>query len=524
MNTTCFPPVSSHDMFQCIYLGDGEGNLGNLMPNCLIWYVQTYFKFYVKILLFAFAFRTAFYVLGLIACTRKGADALNDYGWETVRHCHGEMWPVVEDIELAQGDFTPNITPNMSSSSLSISNSSKLSPEPTKVPLYPRIPSVALSASSDGLEESGRNSPYSEGSSPKVSFMVGSYDPRSRSDTETSCLTGSNYQGYDMDSSGPGQIMIEISEPPEDETRGSASLESESNLESLPEDSTDSVDGKLRSLSMTENGHDKDPTIHQRSNSDPREARPLGKSERRIEGGASVHFNIEDDIGEDDSNMGHMFGKRTKSNHDALRKRTSSEDSGHMSKNGQLSVREERSNSSESARATPATTASSKSRSDSLYTDTSSGFSSFDSSHYQGASSEPAQLTPIPSASSLVTEPSSSQQSNNSRAFIHPSDYHRKIANLKRLPSINRRCSNPVLGHISPSNTLQRNKSEHVIFTSARDIQGYAALRELKRNRTFSSEMEGENNSKDVVLRDQTITAHSPNKTKSLNFRLGNFK
>jgi hypothetical protein len=249
-----------------------------------------------------------------------------------------------------------------------------------------------------------------------------------------------------MDNSDHGRIMIEISEPPEDEMGCRDSIESESNLESLPEDSMDSVDGKLRSHSMTESGHEKDPVIHPRSNSDPRETR-LDKSERRTDDGAYVHFNIEDND-KGDGNLQNMFNKRLKSTHDALRKRSSSEDSGHLSKNGHLSIREDRSNSSESARVTPATTISSKSRSDSLYTETSSGFSSFDSSHYQGASSEPAQLTPIPSASSLITEQSSSQQSESSRGFIHPSDYHRKMANLKRIRSLSRRCSNPVLGHI----------------------------------------------------------------------------
>lgn len=42
-------------------------------------------------------FSTAFYVLGLLACTCRGADILNELGWESVRHKRTERWPVQED-------------------------------------------------------------------------------------------------------------------------------------------------------------------------------------------------------------------------------------------------------------------------------------------------------------------------------------------------------------------------------------------------------------------------------------------
>lgn len=40
--------------------------------------------------------RTCYYVLGLIAKTREGADILRDLGWESVRHIGEDAWPVME--------------------------------------------------------------------------------------------------------------------------------------------------------------------------------------------------------------------------------------------------------------------------------------------------------------------------------------------------------------------------------------------------------------------------------------------
>ena len=48
-----------------------------------------------------FASRTCFYVLGLIATTRQGADILKTLNWESVRHKGEDSWPVVEVKEEA---------------------------------------------------------------------------------------------------------------------------------------------------------------------------------------------------------------------------------------------------------------------------------------------------------------------------------------------------------------------------------------------------------------------------------------
>ena len=46
-------------------------------------------------------YRTCFYVLGLVATTRQGADILKALNWESVRHKGEDSWPVVEVKEEA---------------------------------------------------------------------------------------------------------------------------------------------------------------------------------------------------------------------------------------------------------------------------------------------------------------------------------------------------------------------------------------------------------------------------------------
>ena len=36
-------------------------------------------------------------MLGLVSCTCRGADLLNELGWETVRHKRTDRWPVQDD-------------------------------------------------------------------------------------------------------------------------------------------------------------------------------------------------------------------------------------------------------------------------------------------------------------------------------------------------------------------------------------------------------------------------------------------
>ena len=50
---------------------------------------------------------TCYYVLGLIAKTREGADILRDLEWESVRHLGKEKWPVLEDLVDNKEELMP---------------------------------------------------------------------------------------------------------------------------------------------------------------------------------------------------------------------------------------------------------------------------------------------------------------------------------------------------------------------------------------------------------------------------------
>ena len=146
-----------------------------------------------------------------------------------------------------------------------------------------------------------------------------------------------------------------------------------------------------------------------------------------------------------------------------------------------------------------------KSRSSSMFTDgTTSGIGSLESGHHTAMGDYP-KLTPIPSASSLntiQTRPlSDSSQGNEDddkpkpKSTTHPSDSLRRLANLKRIPSTKRRYSNPVLGPLSKSlgNNQDLVEEYTLSYTSMQDAHGYAALRDIKSQRTISLDIDDQN-------------------------------
>ena len=71
---------------------------------------------------------TAFYVLGLLSCTCRGADMLNELGWESVRHKRTEHWPVQDDpaaTTAAVQQTQPTSTMSGANSAVSLAGSVK---------------------------------------------------------------------------------------------------------------------------------------------------------------------------------------------------------------------------------------------------------------------------------------------------------------------------------------------------------------------------------------------------------------
>ncbi|XP_041359986.1 rapamycin-insensitive companion of mTOR-like [Gigantopelta aegis] len=141
---------------------------------------------------------------------------------------------------------------------------------------------------------------------------------------------------------------------------------------------------------------------------------------------------------------------------------------------GSSVVREDRSSSDSSHK--------SKSRTSSFNTDsTTSGISSCDSGLMPTLTVSP--LSPIASASSLNTIPASVQLDTTDK--VHPSTVNRRLVNLTRVPSLRRRSAASSLG-------ISRSVETVSAYTSYRDALGYATLRIIKRQRTYSSEGEGD--------------------------------
>lgn len=146
-----------------------------------------------------------------------------------------------------------------------------------------------------------------------------------------------------------------------------------------------------------------------------------------------------------------------------------------------VSVKEERSSSSESSRT-------SKSHTDSFNTDvTSSGVDSFDSGGMEFRS-----LSPIASTNSVnIGEVQMRhKEKKDSKEQVHHSTALRRLSNLTRVPSI-RRQSSPGVG-LMPTSKFFDFSENAIMYTTAKDAVGYATLRSLMKTRQISMDMESD--------------------------------
>ena len=146
-----------------------------------------------------------------------------------------------------------------------------------------------------------------------------------------------------------------------------------------------------------------------------------------------------------------------------------------------VSVKEERSSSSESSRT-------SKSRTDSFNTDmTTSGVDSFDSGGIEFHS-----LSPIASTNSLNTidVQMRHKEKKDSKEQVHHSTALRRLSNLTRVPSIRRQSSPGV--PMMPGSKFFDFSENAIMYTTAKDAIGYATLRSLMKTRQISMDMESD--------------------------------
>ncbi|XP_071486718.1 rapamycin-insensitive companion of mTOR-like [Diadema antillarum] len=374
---------------------------------------------------------TCFYVLGLISKTRQGADILSSLGWESIRHCRGDYFPVQEDRDISTVTLPVTEEYNHNhrelSSPVSLHNFSSYSMDSPKTPgdAGPKIdPNVKFFAG----EPSPVQSPMTMGTAPNFFLEV----------------TGDVNTGVD------GKIPMSNEErapSPSPLARLSKRDRVNSATEQLP-GITEVTDGmrtvldrvsrtpllrRAQTMPMIEGQDDDEPPPFDsvitklRSNSDASSRTCKDKG-----GGEGVRFNQE---------VHERSRAQSRDRSHSLKRRCDSNESGNSSMG-------------------------SKSRSESFATDTSQT-SGVGSMHSNPSS------PPVESSMSSVNTVTSSHTVKS----IHSSDTLRKRHNLKRTPSFVRRISKTLSPNLSSySNLFETNAA----FTSARDAHGYATLKALK--------------------------------------------
>ncbi|XP_002741655.1 rapamycin-insensitive companion of mTOR-like [Saccoglossus kowalevskii] len=381
---------------------------------------------------------TCFYVLGMIAKTKNGADLLRSLGWESVRHSRKDIWPVVEeddDLLDKGGSFLPDY-PSMSSIHSNIES-----------PHY-----------SDAVPFLGSGDRTSDGS-PSSTFFL------------------------DINEHGEHHLVKGADKSP----GGSTTSPIRDKL-GFPFYQVD-VDNRNRS---TNNAALRKYIAMSKERDIPRDSelsKSAGKLKRNVTSpilrSTSMHGSPTREV-------------KLRSNSDSRTQMVSEEMSGKLRSSSSVDFKcntlpkqrsqsfKYRSNSNESSGRGSTDT---KSRSESFTETVTSGISSLNS----------IQSNP---SFELTTESNSSVSTISSlQTFktVHSSDFARKQVNLKRTPSFTRRFSSPITSlsppggksfTLPPGVHLNTNKSTIVeanaVYTTTRDAQGYAALKNLKKIRAES--------------------------------------
>ncbi|XP_052097251.1 rapamycin-insensitive companion of mTOR-like [Mytilus californianus] len=497
---------------------------------------------------------TAFYVLGLLASTREGAQLLSELGYESCWRTREEMWPVVEDkTELLDFNHLHDIQDVKSESNYSMAGSIR------DIDINKIHSPSALSSSLFFIEEEGKNGCDSKQSCDKNSnFDSSAYIPhkinnrvrtlphdsrrantlplrpqsirsvavrsdRLRSSSDDTDKRFMEKKHATLHSQEDLMVKVQSEQKTKLVPEKQATIEPDkvateskekSNLELIGILKGSRLDSVMRGRSATvgsvppsestkqdnvnnsnsksaENIHRhsgsfnvnvsvipviKLPSIdleHQDSvvinRSPPTTIHISVEPEKPVVSVKKCNFRIGSDEEEDED---HKVPERKK---DHIKE---------ASFNLPSYLKESKGNSSDSSKT-------SKSRTDSFNTDsTTSGIGSLESGAHCGASSEIASLSPIASSSSLENI---MRQSSQEKSSIHPSINRRRSLNLNRIPSLRKSQASPAYG-ILPSSRMSENISAEnaVMYTTTQDALGYSTWRSLRRQRTYSSDMESE--------------------------------
>ncbi|KAK7099628.1 rapamycin-insensitive companion of mTOR-like [Littorina saxatilis] len=418
---------------------------------------------------------TAFYVLGLVASTRHGAQILAKYGWESQCHTRKEHWPVLDEhgvlpehVEEAirMADTLGNLrTAHGEAGRLSSAGSAHLSFIKEETVRMEQNGDVTITRNDSGVL--------------KLDLTVG--DGRVFSTTSVTSDTSETFMGVSRSRTLPNESQ---------DFRRYQSLPSRSMSERHIHRKGLPLSLPTRSLVQQATGVVTPDVI----NPDAIAIKVEGVGDEGSESVGSPDtcqvapspvIRLRADSEEEPASPEFM-GIRGKEPIFRIGSHTGSSGS-----SGGGGHKEDRSSSEGSQR--------SKGRTDSFNTDsTTSGVSSCESGNLPNVAATLSSLSPIPSSSSLNTlstsgptptlsaPPLASSPTGVAPEPAHPSTAHRKRWNLTRIPSFRRLSASTSLGS---HHSLPGSRSS-TFFTTHRDVLGYATLRNIRRKRTYSADDE----------------------------------
>ncbi|XP_060081851.1 uncharacterized protein LOC132561136 [Ylistrum balloti] len=414
---------------------------------------------------------TAFYVLGLLASTREGAELLTQLGWESCWHSRGEMWPVVEDRAEMLSDIE-----DATESVLSFGSTSRSDPDYRTSLHSPGIASNNLffiaeeekTLISDGLacdNNHNRNIDTTNiPDNPKAAIIR----------SKTLPFESPTYRRYNSMPLQP-RTAKKFSRSSKQRDR---TLSDDSDKRLSPKDPLSPVSPSEYLPLASEFGSQNQSTSVSVKESNSEESTVIPVICLPDESSEPEPVSTDKDESVKDKEV----------TDSKVMLRQEGLDKSKVIKRSPI-FRDGRSSSSESSR-------SSKNRADSFNTDsTTSGVSSCESGPNTYISSEVASLSPIASSTSLNTVGVKSVQQGSSletKDLIHPSTVRRKSMNLHRVPSVRKVLGNPIYGILSSSRMEGLTSENAIMYTTSRDAYGYATWRSIKRQRTVSSDLDSD--------------------------------
>ncbi|KAK7495005.1 hypothetical protein BaRGS_00013645 [Batillaria attramentaria] len=424
---------------------------------------------------------TAFYALGLIASTRRGAEVLAEYGWESNCCTRRETWPVLDEQGWISESMGEAIRQADASNLRSVRGD------------IGRLSSTGSTQLSFIKEESFRSEPNGDATNTELGREEGKVCGVIGVRLRTGAADTARKEEGGVSSSVPVGAKETFTGVPRSRTLPNESVDYR-RYQSLPTRSSSERHVNRRGLPV---GQLPRPLRLNIGSQDS------GAQHSDIAAPESVVIRVEGAGGDGDSSDAFLSDTIELVASPVIRLRADSEEE---------PVSPELCDSKGKEPISSESSQRSKGRTDSFNTDsTTSGVSSCESGTLPGMVAALSSLSPIPSSSSISTlsptaavgqgtsTSSKSKGGSDAHEPVHPSTAQRMRFRLSRVPSLHRRSASPALGSLQslPGSTSN-------LFTTYRDVMGYATLRSIRRLRTYSADADPDEKGQEGVTVPET--------------------